>query len=718
MTSSSLNRFIAATLTFSLALPMVLVSPARAGGPIGLCAPGVPMIWPAGGVAVPFSPDQGNLGPFDNASATALVQSAFDVWSNLPSSSISFVNTGPLPVDVDISNFGPYLSPVAPDGLSAIVYDDTGEIFDLLFGPGSGVLGFAGPEWVNMSTCNIIEGLCFLNGPAFTDPVYAFDVMVHEFGHYSGLGHTVVNGQILLGDNTGPTPDDATFGSAPNPFTTDYVETMYPFYFGPGIGTASPEMDDIAAISELYPDPGFSGATAAISGVIFAPNGSTRLTGVNVIARNVANPFLDAVSAISGDRSEFSGDPFDGVYKLAGLTPGASYAVYIDQIVAGGFSTPPITLASPEEFHNGPSESNNLGTPDPPLAFIPVSAPAGSTAAGINIILNSLLPGTPLPLGDDEYVEVFLPFPFRILGQTFVSVFINSNGNLTFGGGDGTFVPSTQGFLDGFPRIAGLWTDLNPAAGGTVIFTQTASTFTVTWSNVPRFPNVGANSFSIILKKASNTAFVEVKYGSLTSTEGLAGLSGGYAATSGTETPIDLRTPTSNPRARLSLAPQAAIFQLFTPTTPVDLGSWSLLYSHDFDYTDSWAGANGTFAQATSIILPFESSSTPFYTEIEPAGTDVDFFKFHAEVGEWIQVEITRGALDTVAGIFNPDGSMAAVDDDGGIGALSVVDYVVATTGIHAVGISSYPNFGFTGAGGSGGRYVVKIKKGPYEPEE
>jgi hypothetical protein len=692
------------TLRFTLAAALFLLAlPAVAYGPLAVCDDGQPFLWPAGGTNIPYNPDQGDLGPLNNAAATALVGTAFGAWGAIPTATTTYVNAGPLPVDVDITNFGPYLNPVAPDGFSAIVFDDTGEIFDLLFGPGSGILGFAGPEWVNTLSCDILEGVSFLNGPAFGDATEALDVLVHEFGHYQNLAHTVVNGQILLGDTSGPTPNN-TF---PVPPLAGLIETMYPFYFGPAAGTSTPHADDIAGLSTLYPTPGFAAASANITGRIFAPNGTTPLTGVNVIARNTANPFADAVSAISSDFSfDFVTGPFVGVYTLHGLTPGATYAIFVDEILAGGFSTPPLfPLPGPEEFHNGANESSN-GATDNPAVFTTVSAAAGGTASNVNVIFNAPAPGQPLPVGDDGSVQIFMPFTFEICNQAFASVFINANGNLTFGAPNGDFSETIDEFLSGPPRVAGLWDDLNPGAGGTVVFSQTSNTFTVTYTNVPEFLATGANTFSIQLHRSSN--HVDVSYGSLTALDGLAGVSCGGAVTSRFEQPTDL----NQNNGTKDLKKQPAIFELFGPGNPVDLANDSVKYNAKAKFDDAFEG-NDTIAQAESISLPFTTEDEDDFTEIRPAGGDVDYFKFSVQAGDILAVETVRGNLDTLLGIFNADnGALLIADDDSGDALLSRL-IIQANVNLNlAVAVSTFPDVDFDGIGGTGaGRYVLAIHK-------
>ena len=50
-------------------------------------------------------------------------------------------------------------------------------------------------------------------------------------------------------------------------------------------------------------------------------------------------------------------------------------------------------------------------------------------------------------LGDDSSQEVALGFTFPFQGQNYTSVFVNSNGNLTFGSGDTDFSESVSDLL-------------------------------------------------------------------------------------------------------------------------------------------------------------------------------------------------------------------------------------------------------------------------------
>ena len=693
-----------------LALATVLVAvafagPAHAGGPLALRATGQPYLWPNGGTNIPYNPDQGALGTLSNADAVAQTAAAFQAWQDVATSTVTYVNAGQLAVDVTAANFGPFFSPAAPDGLSAIVYDANGAIFNAIFGPGSGVLGFAGPEWVNTVTGQILEGRAFLNGGVLlgTFPAGEFlDVQTHEFGHYTNLAHTVINGQVAgFADHRGPSPNN-TF---PAVSFVNRIETMYPFIFING-GMETPHQDDIASVSTLYPEPGFAPSTGSITGTIFAPDTLTKLTGVNVIARNIVNPYDDAVSALSSDFTDsfLQTNPFTGVYTLNGLTPGASYAVYVDRIQAGGFSTPPLTtLPGPEEFHNGVNESEDAST-DTPSVFTPVASTAGVPSTGVNIVFNKLVPG-PITIGDDATVQIFPPFTFSFCGTDYTSFFLNSNGNLTFGAGSTDLTETEAEHLSGPPRIAALWDDLNPSSGGVVSFDQTPDSLTVTFSNVPEFPTVGSNSFSITLFRASS--HFDIAYGGLTAQDGLAGFSCGGTVTTARELESDL-SGLLVPGESISGRNASAIFERFT-SLDNDLDNLTLPFSAPNEFKDT-GEPNNDFTHAERVRLPYSSADR--FTEIRPLGADVDFFRFQASAGETLVAETRPGNnLDTVVGVFDVDtGVLLAADDDSGPGLLSRLVFAIPADGLYAVAVSTFPDLAFTGAGGSVGRYILELQ--------
>ncbi len=139
--------------------------------------------------------------------------------------------------------------------------------------------------------------------------------------------------------------------------------------------------------------------------------------------------------------------------------------------------------------------------------------------------------GTLLTLGDDDSEKVPFGFDFPFQGRTYNDVFVNSNGNLTFGSGNTFFNPLVADFLFLEPRISPLWEDLNPGAGGLIFYKEGTDCLKVSFQDVPEFPAAGANSFSVAFDSAGNIQF---DYGDLTETGGLSGITeGGGAADPG-----------------------------------------------------------------------------------------------------------------------------------------------------------------------------------------
>jgi hypothetical protein len=100
--------------------------------------------------------------------------------------------------------------------------------------------------------------------------------------------------------------------------------------------------------------------------------------------------------------------------------------------------------------------------------------------------------GRRLVLADDATSEETLASAFPFFGEARTSVFVNSDGNMTFGQGDvATDARSLGRVLSGAPRVAPFFADLDPSAGGGVFVSAAADAFTVTWCAVPDFDATG-----------------------------------------------------------------------------------------------------------------------------------------------------------------------------------------------------------------------------------
>ncbi|MFT5049726.1 MAG: hypothetical protein ACI8QZ_001119 [Chlamydiales bacterium] len=109
----------------------------------------------------------------------------------------------------------------------------------------------------------------------------------------------------------------------------------------------------------------------------------------------------------------------------------------------------------------------------------------------------------PCELNDDGSSVIALPlqFSFDFFGTAQTDLFINNNGNVSFGASFSNF--SAYGFpVSGFPMIAPFWGDVDTRSGpGTVFFKSEANRFTVTWDHVGYYSNGTdkLNTFQLIL---------------------------------------------------------------------------------------------------------------------------------------------------------------------------------------------------------------------------
>jgi matrixin len=227
----------------------------------------------------------------------AEVQKAFAAWEALPTASIAFQFVGFTSA-----------SPADDDSLTVLGFDAAPELERVL-----GSTSFV----VDNVTGEIVESDVFFNS-IFTWSVSAtgdptrFDlqsVATHEIGHVLGLGHSAIGETEIR-----PEGGRRVLGSG---------SVMFPISLGRGsIADRTLQPDDIAGVSGLYPDGGFTDRTGALSGRVL--RGGLAVLGAHVEA------FSMATGSIVGGFSLGSG----GEFLIKGLDPGA-YVVRVEPLDDG-----------------------------------------------------------------------------------------------------------------------------------------------------------------------------------------------------------------------------------------------------------------------------------------------------------------------------------------------------------------------------------------------
>jgi hypothetical protein len=131
-------------------------------------------------------------------------------------------------------------------------------------------------------------------------------IALHEIGHLSGLGHSAL-GETELREGGGR----RVLGAE---------AIMFPIAFGAGtIAGRTLKADDIAGISDLYPDGNFTASTGSISGSV--TKDGQPIFGAHVVAFNPATGSMVATFSLNAQ----------GQFSINGLSPGP-YVVRVEPL--------------------------------------------------------------------------------------------------------------------------------------------------------------------------------------------------------------------------------------------------------------------------------------------------------------------------------------------------------------------------------------------------
>ncbi|MDD5089250.1 MAG: carboxypeptidase regulatory-like domain-containing protein, partial [bacterium] len=183
-----------------------------------------------------------------------------------------------------------------------------------------------------------------------------------------------------------------------------------------------------------------------------------------------------------------------GTYNLRASGTGCGSQT-VNGVVVGASATQNFTLPSDPIYScSAPDGGGYIACEDGD-----VSSP---TYSWVEISPNASGPGTLTGItGDDSYGSFSLPFGFILYGVTYNTVYVSSNGYLSFGSGNSIYSNASLPNSSVGPAVFPLWDDLYPGAGGDISYYYSAAenAFIVEWREIQHYPSGNPETFQVWL---------------------------------------------------------------------------------------------------------------------------------------------------------------------------------------------------------------------------
>ena len=315
---------------------------------------------------VPFWINNSGSPRIANGSEFAAVQAAFQTWQNVPTAAVSFSYMGATPVGT-----------VGQDGMNVVTFIDS----SVPLGSDAIASTFTFFNFDATGTLTIQEADIALNtSVAFSTSGEAgkYDiqsVLTHEAGHFLGLDHAGLLSSVMTAYGTPSQLDQRTLA-----------------------------YDDMAGVTEIYPNPSTIAALGGIAGTVFA--GETPVFGAHVVALDAnGTPLVSTLSLpdgsfqilfLPGGTYHLYAEPLDGpvteqhvggnsnsfYYKLATGFSTTYYGDVSDLSRSQTGTVPAGTLVRGADIHVLPTTVLNLTEPGAFAARVPVGSTGMLTVGG------------------------------------------------------------------------------------------------------------------------------------------------------------------------------------------------------------------------------------------------------------------------------------------------------------------------------------------------